>query len=222
MGWFTMVTIAPRGQFITLEGTEGVGKSSLMTALSKWLASKGESVVTTREPGGTVIGEALRSLLLDPSNQNLTDITELGLMFAARSQHLAERILPALARGDWVICDRFTDSTYAYQGGGRGMSETLIAQFEALTLDGFQPNLTVLLDVPIAIGLARAAQVGAPDRFESEQHAFFERARATFLSRAETQVRTEIVDASRSQATVQRIVLSLVENHWRSAQDNHP
>ncbi|MEJ6670651.1 MAG: dTMP kinase, partial [Pseudomonadales bacterium] len=154
-----MVTIAPRGHFITLEGTEGVGKSSLMTALSQWLVSKGESVVTTREPGGTAIGEALRSLLLNPSNQNLTDMTELGLMFAARSQHLAERIQPALARGDWVICDRFTDSTYAYQGGGRGMSETLIAQFEQLTLNGFQPDLTVLLDVPIAIGLARAAQV---------------------------------------------------------------
>jgi len=217
-----MVTIAPRGHFITLEGTEGVGKSSLMTVLSQWLVSKGESVVTTREPGGTAIGEALRSLLLNPSNQNLTDMTELGLMFAARSQHLAELIQPALARGDWVICDRFTDSTYAYQGGGRGMSETLIAQFEQLTLNGFQPDLTVLLDVPIAIGLARAAQVGAPDRFESEQHAFFERARATFLSRAKAQARTKIIDASPSQATVQRVVLSLVEHHWRSLQGHQP
>ncbi len=215
-----MVTAASRGQFITLEGTEGVGKSSLMATLSEWLISKGESVVTTREPGGTAIGEALRSLLLDPSNQNLNDLTELGLMFAARSQHVFERIEPALARGDWVICDRFTDSTYAYQGGGRGMSAALIAQFEDLTLAGFAPNLTVLLDVPIAVGLARAAQVGAPDRFESEQHAFFERARETFLNRAEADSRTQIVDASQSQTIVQRSVLSLVEQHWLGVQDD--
>ena len=217
-----MVTAIPRGQFITLEGTEGVGKSSLMTALSEWLTAQGESVVTTREPGGTVIGEALRSLLLDPSNQNLSDLTELGLMFAARSQHIFEHIEPALARGDWVICDRFTDSTYAYQGGGRGISLALIAQFEALTLDGFTPNLTFLLDVPIAIGLARAAQVGAPDRFESEQHAFFERARETFLRRAETQARTQIVDASQSQANVKQSVVSLIEQYWISVQGDHP
>lgn len=217
-----MVTAIPRGQFITLEGTEGVGKSSLMTALSEWLTAQGESVVTTREPGGTAIGEALRSLLLDPSNQNLSDLTELGLMFAARSQHIFEHIEPALARGDWVICDRFTDSTYAYQGGGRGISLALIAQFEALTLDGFTPNLTFLLDVPIAIGLARAAQVGAPDRFESEQHAFFERARETFLRRAETQARTQIVDASQSQANVKQSVVSLIEQHWISVQGEHP
>ena len=217
-----MVTAIPRGQFITLEGTEGVGKSSLMTALSEWLTAQGESVVTTREPGGTAIGEALRSLLLDPSNQNLSDLTELGLMFAARSQHIFEHIEPALARGDWVICDRFTDSTYAYQGGGRGISLALIAQFEALTLDGFTPNLTFLLDVPIAIGLARAAQVGAPDRFESEQHAFFERARETFLRRAETQARTQIVDASQSQANVKQSVMSLIEQHWISVQGEHP
>jgi dTMP kinase len=215
-----MVTAAPRGQFITLEGTEGVGKSSLMTALSEWLIAQGESVVTTREPGGTAIGEDLRSLLLDPANQNLSDLTELGLMFAARSQHVFERIEPALARGDWVICDRFTDSTYAYQGGGRGISATLIAQFEDLTLGSFAPNLTLLLDVPIAIGLARAAQVGAPDRFESEQHAFFERARETFLRRAETQARTQIIDASQSQVIVKRSVLRLVEQHWRSVQGN--
>ncbi|MBT3462748.1 MAG: dTMP kinase [Gammaproteobacteria bacterium] len=217
-----MVTAAPRGQFITLEGTEGVGKSSLMTALSEWLAAKGESVVTTREPGGTATGEALRSLLLDPSNQNLSDLTELGLMFAARSQHIFERIEPALARGDWVICDRFTDSTYAYQGGGRGISLALIAQFEAVTLDGFTPNLTILLDVPVATGLARAAQVSAPDRFESEQHAFFERARETFLRRAETQARTKIVDASQSQANVKQSVVSLIEQHWISVQGDHP
>ena len=217
-----MVTAAPRGQFITLEGTEGVGKSSLMTALSEWLAAKGESVVTTREPGGTATGEALRSLLLDPSNQNLSNLTELGLMFAARSQHIFERIEPALARGDWVICDRFTDSTYAYQGGGRGISLALIAQFEAVTLDGFTPNLTILLDVPVATGLARAAQVSAPDRFESEQHAFFERARETFLRRAETQARTKIVDASRSQANVKQSVVSLIEQHWISVQGDHP
>jgi dTMP kinase len=217
-----MVTAAPRGQFITLEGTEGVGKSSLMTALSEWLAAKGESVVTTREPGGTATGEALRSLLLDPSNQNLSDLTELGLMFAARSQHIFERIEPALARGDWVICDRFTDSTYAYQGGGRGISLALIAQFEAVTLDGFTPNLTILLDVPVATGLARAAQVSAPDRFESEQHAFFERARETFLRRAETQARTQIIDASQSQANVKQSVVSLIEQHWISVQGDHP
>jgi len=217
-----MVTAAPRGQFITLEGTEGVGKSSLMTALSGWLTAQGESVVTTREPGGTAIGEALRSLLLDPSNQNLSDLTELGLMFAARSQHVFECIEPALARGDWVICDRFTDSTYAYQGGGRGISLALIAQFEAVTLDGFTPNLTILLDVPVATGLARAAQVSAPDRFESEQHAFFERARETFLRRAETQARTKIVDASRSQANVKQSVVSLIEQHWISVQGDHP
>jgi len=143
-------------------------------------------------------------------------------MFAARSQHIFERIEPALARGDWVICDRFTDSTYAYQGGGRGISLALIAQFEAVTLDGFTPNLTILLDVPVATGLARAAQVSAPDRFESEQHAFFERARETFLRRAETQARTKIVDASQSQANVKQSVVSLIEQHWISVQGDHP
>jgi dTMP kinase len=217
-----MVTAAPRGQFITLEGIEGVGKSSLMIALSEWLTAQGESVVTTREPGGTAIGEALRSLLLDPSNQNLSDLTELGLMFAARSQHVFERIEPALARGDWVICDRFTDSTYAYQGGGRGISPALIAQFEDVTLGGFAPDCTLLLDVPIAIGLARAAQVGAPDRFESEQHAFFERAREAFLSRAEVQARTKIVDASQSQTVVKQKVMSLIEQHWISVRGDPP
>ena len=165
------------GKFITLEGAEGAGKSSLMSAISEWLAAKGLEVLASREPGGTPVGEVLRDLLLDPKHP-ITPMTELALMFASRAQHIEEIIKPALAKGVWVICDRFTDSSYAYQGSGRGFNPESISAFEALTIDNYAPDLTLLLDIPVELGLQRAAQVGEPDRFERESTEFFQRVRA--------------------------------------------
>ena len=134
------------GKFITLEGAEGAGKSSLMSAISEWLAARGLEVLASREPGGTPVGEVLRDLLLDPKHP-ITPMTELALMFASRAQHIEEIIKPALAKGVWVICDRFTDSSYAYQGSGRGFNLESISAFEALTIDNYAPDLTLLLDI---------------------------------------------------------------------------
>ncbi len=161
------------GQFVTLEGAEGAGKSSLLVAIEDWLNDKGLVVTTTREPGGTALGEGLRGLLLDPDLSNVTPIAELAMMFAARAQHVSEVIKPALARGEWVVCDRFTDSSYAYQGSGRGIDASVIAAFERLMIQRFQPDITFLLDVPVDLGLKRAGEVGTPDRFEREQKDFF-------------------------------------------------
>ena len=205
------------GKFITLEGAEGAGKSSLMSAISEWLAAKGLEVLASREPGGTPVGEALRDLLLD-SKHPITPMTELALMFASRAQHIEEIIKPALAKGVWVICDRFTDSSYAYQGSGRGFNLESISAFEALTIDNYAPDLTLLLDIPIELGLQRAAQVGEPDRFERETTEFFQRVRAGFLTRAETEQRIKVIDASADKAAVERHALLLIEQLWLSSE----
>lgn len=170
--------------FITLEGIEGVGKSTAVDTVTQTLESLGHDVTTTREPGGTAIGERIRELLLDPATCELSDTGELLLMFAARAQHLAQVIRPALAQGRAVVCDRFTDATYAYQGGGRGLAHDLIADCERLVHGDLQPALTLLLDAPVATGLARAGRRGPGDRFERETVAFFERVRAAYLERA--------------------------------------
>ena len=201
------------GKFITLEGAEGAGKSSLMSAISEWLAAKGLEVLPSREPGGTPVGEVLRDLLLDPKHP-ITPMTELALMFASRAQHIEEIIKPALAKGVWVICDRFTDSSYAYQGSGRGFNLESISAFEALTIDNYAPDLTLLLDIPVELGLQRAAQVGEPDRFEREATEFFQRVRAGFLARAETEQRIKVIDASADKAAVERHALLLIEQLW--------
>ncbi|MEQ8661152.1 MAG: dTMP kinase [Gammaproteobacteria bacterium] len=191
------------GLFITLEGIEGVGKSTAVAHVSAWLRQQGHRVVETREPGGTAIGEQIRGLLLARESAGMAAVTELLLMFAARAQHLAERIEPALAAGAAVVCDRFTDATYAYQGGGRGIDERLIAAAEAMVHPELQPHLTLLLDAPPTLALARARGRGAADRFELEQVGFFERVRACYLARAvAAPARFAVIDASQPLAAV--------------------
>ena len=194
-----------RGRFITLEGGEGAGKSTNLEYLSTRLQAAGVNVRHTREPGGTPLGEKLRELLLNPDHTGMHSDTELLLMFAARAQHLHELILPALARGEWVICDRFTDATYAYQGGGRGIDVQRIALLEDWVQQGLQPDTTLLFDLPVAQGLERAGKRGALDRFEQEQQDFFEQVRAAYLERAaQNPGRFRIVDAGRELAAVQQ------------------
>ena len=187
------------GKFITVEGIEGVGKSTNIAHICSLLETAGIDVVMTREPGGTLLGEAIRGLLLDPRYTGMSPDCELQLMFAARAEHLARVILPALEQGQWVLCDRFTDATYAYQGGGRGIDVGKIAHLEQWVQGDFRPDLTVLLDVPVDVGLARAGNRGALDRFEQEQVEFFERVRQGFLTVArEESERVKVIDASRS------------------------
>lgn len=172
------------GIFITIEGGEGAGKSTVMRRVAAWLEARGHRVVSTREPGGTELAEKLRAILLDRNTVGLAGQAELLLMFAARAQHLAELIRPALKRGDTVLCDRFTDATWAYQGGGRGLPREDIATLERLVHGDLKPVLTLLLDLPVEQGLQRAARRGAADRFEKEPAEFLERVRAAYLERA--------------------------------------
>ena len=189
-----------RGRFITFEGGEGVGKSTQIRRAASFLQSAGVEVVLTREPGGTPRAEQLRRVLLERSGEPMPQACELLLMFAARSSHLANLIEPAVERGAWVLCDRFTDATYAYQGGGRGLPEADIDALVRIVHPHRQPDLTVLLDAPVAVGMARAsARNGAdgPDRFESERADFFERVRQCYLSRAGREPqRFRVIDAS--------------------------
>ncbi|MCB1809632.1 MAG: dTMP kinase, partial [Candidatus Competibacteraceae bacterium] len=176
---------------------EGAGKSTQMLALAEYLRAAGKSVIETREPGGTSLGEAIRHILLDPAQTTLASDAELLLLFAARAQHLAELIRPALARGEWVLCDRFTDASYAYQGGGRGIPGSRIAVLEQWVQADLQPDLILVLDLPVELGLQRAGKRGPADRFEREEQAFFERVRATYLQRAANKPeRYRIIDAS--------------------------
>ena len=185
------------GRFITVEGTEGVGKTTNLDFIHQYLQGHGVEVVSTREPGGTPLGEEIRELLLAHREEGMSADCELLLMFAARAEHLARLIRPAMARGAWVLCDRFTDATYAYQGGGRGIDEDRIATLEQWVQDGLQPDLTLLLDVPVETGLARAGARSAPDRFEREKASFFERIRNRYLKRArESGGRIQVIDAS--------------------------
>jgi dTMP kinase len=192
------------GQFITVEGSEGVGKSSNLAFIEHYLTEAGKDVVRTREPGGTVLGEKIRDLLLDARQDQMCDDTELLLMFAARAQHIHEVIQPALASGKWIVCDRFTDATYAYQGGGRGVPDSRITVLEDWVQDTLRPDHTVLLDMPVDAGLARAGARSRPDRFEQEQQAFFERVRNTYLERARQEPgRFHVIDASPALEQVQ-------------------
>ena len=201
-----------KGQFITVEGTEGVGKSTNMAFIEDWLKKAGKELVITREPGGTELGEKLRSVLLDAKEQSMSDDTELLLMFAARAQHLHEVIKPALAAGKWVLCDRFTDATYAYQGGGRGIEMSRIAQLEQWVQADLRPDMTLILDLPVDVGLERAGKRSAPDRFELEKHDFFNKVRDTYLARAAAQPeRYQVIDASPSINEVQTSIQSVLE-----------
>lgn len=202
-----------KGKFVTIEGGEGVGKSTNIACVENFLTARGVSFIRTREPGGTPLAEELRELLLAPRDERVCEKTELLLMFAARAQHLQQKILPALEQGLWVICDRFTDATYAYQGGGRGLSMDIIAVLENLVQEGLQPDLTLLLDVDVQIGMTRASNRSAPDRFEAEQLAFFEAVRAVYQQRAAQQPqRFCIVDAGQPLADVQRDIEQMMSD----------
>ena len=168
------------GRFITVEGIDGAGKSSHIEALADWLRTRGHDVVLTREPGGTPLAESLREIVL---HQPMDPLTEALLVFAARRDHLVQRIVPALERGATVLCDRFTDSSFAYQGGGRGFDLAVLSQLESWVQQGRQPDLTLWFDLPATTAAARRSGVRAPDRFEAQDSAFFERARAGYASR---------------------------------------
>jgi dTMP kinase len=197
--------------FITLEGPEGAGKSTNREYLAARLREQGIDVVMTREPGGTPLAERIRELLLAPSDERMAVDTELLLMFAARAQHLAEVIRPALVRGAVVLCDRFTDATYAYQGGGRGLPVERIAVLESFVQGELRPDLTLVFDLPVEVGLARAAARGRLDRFEQEGQAFFEAVRQAYLARARKHPqRYSLLDAAQPLDVVQRAIDALL------------
>jgi dTMP kinase len=201
--------MTPRGRFITLEGIEGAGKSTVAAALAAALRARGLTVVATREPGGTPLAERLREVVLQRGTERIAPEAETLLMFAARAVHVENLIRPALARGEWVICDRYTDATRAYQGGGRGVSASFIETLSGEVLGGFTPDLTLLLDLPVMTGLERAharrraAGDGDVDRFESETVAFFDRVRARYLEIATADPgRVRVLDATKSAAAL--------------------
>lgn len=198
------MTTAPRGQFITVEGVEGVGKTTNIQFIAEQLTTAGADIVLTREPGGTPLAESIRDVLLQTREEPVAENTELLLMFAARAQHIVQVIEPALARGQWVICDRFTDATFAYQGAGRGVAMSKIADLEQWVQGALRPDYTLLLDAPVDVGLARAKKRAALDRFEQEKKQFFLRVRQGYLDLAQAnQQRYRIIDASQSLDDVQ-------------------
>ena len=204
-----------KAQFITLEGVEGAGKSTQKDALCRLLDANEVPYIATREPGGTSYAESIRELLLSHSDDAPSAKTELLLMFAARAQHLETRILPALEAGTWVICDRFTDATYAYQGGGRELPVAWIETLETLVQGAKRPDLTLIFDVPIEIGLARAGRRGALDRIESEELAFFERVRAMYQQIASRETdRVVMLDASSDIESVTESMVALLMTRW--------
>lgn len=197
-----------RGKFITLEGGEGVGKTTNLAFIQAHLAQHDIDVVVTREPGGTVLAEKIRQLVLDKDSETIAETAELLLVFAARAQHIKHVIEPALARGSWVLCDRFTDATYAYQGGGRQMRNSTIEWLEHLVQGNLKPDLTLLLDAPVEVGLERAKKRGALDRFEAEKISFFEQVRRAYLLQAELHPeRIKTIKANHPLAEVQRSLL---------------
>jgi dTMP kinase len=204
------------GRFVTFEGIEGVGKTTQVAQLSRVLDQRGVAHVVTREPGGTALAEQIRDLVLRPREEALPPVAELLLMFAARAVHLNNYIEPHLAAGRWVICDRFTDATYAYQGAGRGMNGEAIGRLESLVQGERRPDLTVLLDVPVAVGLARSQKRDAGktrDRFERERAEFFERVREGYLARARSEPdRIRVIDAAAALDDVSRRIATLLES----------
>lgn len=200
------------GKFITLEGGEGAGKSTLLQGVRDHLLRLGIDVMMTREPGGTPVGEAVRSIVLDGAHRGLCAEAELLLMFASRAQLVREVIVPALAASRWVLCDRFADASYAYQGGGRGQPLERIAELESWACAGQKPDLTLLLDLPVAAGRARAAGRSQADRIEVEADSFFERVRTTYRDRAAVEPeRFALIDASQSPGAVLRAATAAIE-----------
>lgn len=193
-----------RGRFLTLEGVDGAGKSTQLPRIEDWLRRRGVETLVTREPGGTPLGERLRALLLDPQFAGMSPVAELLVLFAARAEHLHARIAPAIADGVWVLCERFTDATFAYQGGGRNIDPATIAALEDAVQGEIRPDLVIVFDLPVEVALRRAAErAGAADRFEHEDAGFFRRVRDGYLGRArEHPERYAIVDASVDERTV--------------------
>ena len=207
--------VQKKAQFITLEGVEGAGKTTQKNALCVLMELNQIPYIETREPGGTPYSEAIRALLLDHTNDLPVARTELLLMFAARAQHLETKIIPALAHGTWVICDRFTDATYAYQGGGRQLPMEWIEILESLVQDTLRPDLTLIFDVPADVGLARASRRGTLDRIESEDIAFFERVRETYREIAKKNpARVVTLDATDDVQTVTNRMYELLLARW--------
>ena len=195
------------GKFITVEGIEGVGKSTNIAHLTKAIEKHGHTVLTTREPGGTPMAERIRDLLVEHGDEPLPDIAELLLMMASRALHVNNVIQPALAAGSWVVCDRFIDASRAYQGGGRGIPQEDINQLAKWVIGDLRPDLTILLDAPVEIGMDRAGQRGDPDRFEIERSEFFARARETYLQLAQSEPdRFVVVDAAQDRDTVRQTI----------------
>ncbi|MDD1618106.1 MAG: Thymidylate kinase [Methylococcaceae bacterium NSP1-1] len=205
-----------RGKFITLEGGEGVGKTTNLTFIRDYLQEHNIPVVVTREPGGTVLAEKIRHLLLDKDSEIISEQAELLLIFAARAQHIKHVIEPALAQGEWVLCDRFTDATYAYQGGGRNMRISTIEWLENLVQGNLRPDLTVLLDAPVEIGIERARERGSFDRFELEKISFFEHVRRAYLLQAELHPeRIKLIRANRPLVDVQSALIDVIRTLLR-------
>ena len=201
------------GKFITVEGIEGVGKSSNVDFLRQAIEKRGFKVLTSREPGGTPMAERIREMLIEHGDEPVPDIAELLLMFASRSLHVNNVIQPALAAGSWVICDRFTDASRAYQGGGRGFPQSDINQLAQWVHGDLRPDLTILLDAPVETSMSRAGRRGSPDRIEIERVDFFERVRECYLSLAESEPdRFVVVDASRDLASVRASIESIVDD----------
>ena len=203
------------GKFITLEGIEGVGKSTHLEYVASWLRERGHAVVVTREPGGTPIAERIRSVILEESRDELPALAELLLLFAARAAHLETLIRPALSRGEWVVCDRFIDATYAYQGAGRGLSTDIIAELAAIVQQGLRPDLTILLDIPLAMSLQRRVARDQRDRFEREHDAFFARVQKGYreiAAREPERVRT--VASDRPIAEVKAAIAEIMTNYF--------
>lgn len=201
-----------RGLFLTLEGAEGVGKSTNIEFITQYLDQRGIEYVLTREPGGTQLGEKIRELLLAVHEEPMSELTELLLVFAARAQHLDKIIEPALAAGKWVVCDRFTDATFAYQGAGRGLSMETIGELESMVQGELQPDLTLILDLDPEIGMQRAGNRGELDRFEREQMSFFRHVRQGYLDIAQAEPeRCKVIDAAKALEDVKLDLLAALE-----------
>ncbi len=202
-----------KGKFITIDGVEGAGKSTQISFIGDYLQAKGINLILTREPGGTDLGEKIRQLLLSTNTQAMQGNSELLLMFAARNEHIHQKIIPALERGDWVLSDRFTDASYAYQGGGRQLDIERIEQLEQWVLQGFVPDMTLLLDVPVKQGMLRVESRGSKDRIELEAVDFFERVRQAYIARAEKYPqRIKLIDSSKTKAHTSAQIAQMLAN----------
>lgn len=201
------------GKFITIEGIEGAGKSTQLTFIQQYFAEQNQSITVTREPGGTELGEQIRELLLTPRSQGMASDTELLLMFAARAEHIEQIIQPALCRGEWVLSDRFTDATFAYQGGGRGIAQQRITEIADWTLKDLKPDLTLLFDLPVEVGQQRVlSRNESIDRFEQEKVDFFQRIRDCYLERAKQDPsRIKVIDANHSIADIQTQITAILD-----------